>query len=235
MLNTAMTGDAIMITIERQERKLGLNGLIAACGLVIAISLLSSVQARAAETCLDHLIQAENQNKIPRGLLVAIALIESGRNGVPQPHALSQGSHTTYANSSRVAAKMLRDRKGKLQPNMYVGCMQLSLYHHGKHFQPVEKIVDPAANVTYAARYLKRLRAERGGWSEALVAYAGATGERSHEYVCKVWRNLNELDTTSARKLHSNCDRSRSTQIAMRTRRAVQQAQVASANPGQFD
>lgn len=222
-----------MIMVERQQRKCGVNGLIVVCGLAVMIAFLSALPARASETCLDHLIQAENQYKIPRGLMVAIALIESGRNGVPQPHALSHNGHTTYAGSSRVAAKMLRDRKGHLHSDMYVGCMQLSLYHHGKHFQPVEKIVDPAANVMYAARYIKRLRAERGGWSEALVAYAGATGERSHEYVCKVWRNLNELDTGSARKLHSSyCDRGRSAQIALRTRRAVQQAQVASANPG---
>ena len=225
-----------MNTTERQGWKLGLTGILAVCGLAVTLVAVSALPARAGETCLDHLIQAENQYKIPRGLMVAIALIESGRNGVPQPHALSHGSHTTYASSTKAAAKMLRDRKGRLHSDMYVGCMQLSLYHHGKHFQPVEKIVDPAANVMYAARYIKRLRAERGGWSEALIAYAGATGERSHEYVCKVWRNLNELDGISARKLRSSyCDHSRSAQIALRTRRAVQQAQVASANPGQFD
>ncbi|HCF18886.1 MAG TPA: hypothetical protein DEV96_12760, partial [Rhodospirillum rubrum] len=52
-----------------------------------------------------------------------------------------------------------------------VGCMQVNLRYHGGAFDSLEEAIDPAANVAYAASFLRRLFDDTNDWAEAVTAY----------------------------------------------------------------
>lgn len=200
--------------------------------ILLGLSLVPGFsQAAAAKTCTDQVLETERRLRIPRGLLLSMALVESGTEGEPKAFALNVNGQTVYANSVRDAANHLRDGKGRLRKQVFAGCMQLSVDHHGPAFRPVEKIVDPASNVLYAGRMLVRLRSEGGSWSEAIARYQGGSRKQQTAYLCKVWHHLSQLDPTNAKLIDpSECRGIDQAEIAPETRRAFRQSQVAAAN-----
>ncbi|MGQ9371431.1 transglycosylase SLT domain-containing protein [Azospirillum sp. A39] len=177
---------------------------------------------------MSHAIEAERELNIPPGLLVSIALVESGVGGTPHPFAMSVGGRAVFADDGDAAARHLRDGKGRLRDNVYVGCMQLSLSAHRSKFKPLERIVDPRDNVWFAGRLLVRLHGEFGSWRSAVARYNGASLRRAEAYVCKVWHNLQALDANSAKLLESAaCDNDGAPAIAPKTRRTFRNSQVA--------
>jgi hypothetical protein len=186
--------------------------------------------AAAQESCVDNAVEVERKLNIPSGLLVAISLVESGMAGAPNPFAMSVEGRPIYASSSSDAARHLRDKKGKLRNNVYVGCMQLSLAAHRTSFAPIERIADPRENVLYAGRLLVRLHGEQGSWKTAVARYNGGSLRQAQNYVCKIWQHLTELDAPSAKLLESpRCDTSNPVSVAPRTRRTFEKAQEVAA------
>lgn len=204
-------------------------GGVLALGLGMALTPLAAQSAAAAsDGCVAHAVDAEQKLNIPAGMLLAIALVESGTDGVPNPYAISADGRAVVARNTHDASRHLRDRSGRLRQNTYVGCMQLSVQAHKGQFAPVEKIVDPRENVWYAGRLLVRLHGEEGSWKAAIARYNGTSPRRAQAYVCKVWQNLTELDADSARLIASpKCDDSERASIAPATRRTFRNAQVA--------
>ncbi len=214
---------------DRQQRvRLSFGGWLAlAVGL--CTTPLVAKPALAQDTCVTHAVEAERQFNIPPGLLVAIALVESGMDGAPHPFAMSVQGRPVFARSTSDAARHLRDSRGQFKPNVYVGCMQISLSSHRGQFQPVERIVDPRENVFYAGRLLLRLHGEEGSWKSAVARYNGGSTRRAQGYVCKVWQHLSELDGKSAKLLESpRCD-TEPVSIAPSTRRSFRNAQQVAA------
>lgn len=207
-------------------------GGLTALALGMALAPLDSTPASAAQdSCVSHAVEAERELNIPAGLLVSIALVESGMGGTPQPYALSVGGRSVFADDGAEAARHLRDSKGRLRDNVYVGCMQISLKAHRSKFSPLERIVDPRDNVWFAGRLLVRLHGEFGSWRSAVARYNGAPLRKAEAYVCKVWHNLQALDATSARLLESAaCDADTAPAIAPKTRRTFHSSQVAAIN-----
>lgn len=200
---------------------------------------LASVQPAAAagkipdaNACVQHAAEAEQALDIPRGLLLAIALVESGRDGIPHPYAMSVNGRAVNARNVADASRHLTDRRGQFRSNIFVGCMQLSLTYHRGQFQPTESMVEPKNNVWYAARLLVRLHGDEGSWKSAVARYNGGSTRQARNYVCKVWQNLNELDARSARLLETaGCDDSGNGSVTPATRRSYRHAQqVASIN-----
>jgi hypothetical protein len=201
-----------------------MGGLIAfALGFVVIFAIHSAAMAATMEdSCVDHAIEAERTLDIPSGLLVAVALVESGMDGSPQPFALSVNGRSIFARSSEDAARFLRGG------NVYVGCMQLSVLSHRSQFSPVQKMVEPRENVWYAGRMLARLHDELGSWGHAVARYNGGTMRSAQGYVCRVWQNLVSLDPESAKALDvRNCAIRETPSIAPATRRSYQKSQVA--------
>jgi hypothetical protein len=179
-------------------------------------------------SCVDHALEAERQYQIPSGLLVSLSLVETGMGGKPQPFVINDDGRAVRAETMEEAARHIRDRAGRLREGLFVGCMQLSVTHHSKNFKPVEHILDPRQNVFYAARYLKRLRAEMGSWTKAVGRYQGGTREQRLAYVCKVNGHLSQLEPRSAALLDSaHCERTDQPTIAPETRRKFRERQVA--------
>ncbi|PWC55658.1 lytic transglycosylase [Azospirillum sp. TSO22-1] len=213
----------------RNQRVRTMLGGMLALGLGMALTPLAAQSAAAAsEGCVAHAAEAEQKLNIPAGMLLAIALVESGTDGTPNPYAISANGRAIMARSPQDAARHLRDRGGRVRENTYVGCMQLSVQVHKGQFAPLEKIAEPRENVWYAGRLLVRLHGEEGSWKAAIARYNGTSPRRAQAYVCKVWQNLAELDQESAKLIASpKCDDSERASIAPATRRTFRNAQVA--------
>ncbi|TWB40560.1 transglycosylase SLT domain-containing protein [Nitrospirillum pindoramense] len=195
----------------------------AIAGLVIGLGLMSAAPAGAA--CLDHILQAEKEAGVPSGLLLAVALVESGQSISSEAYAVNVKGTAHFVSTPTAAAKYLRDPKGNLRQDVTAGCMQLSLSDHKAAFHPVEKIVDPKENVQYAARMLARLRATAGSWAAAVARYNGGSGKTAHAYACKVRSNLVSLNSINASLIDGNgCSDEASTAVTPRTRRVYQNA-----------
>ncbi|MEI6558757.1 MAG: transglycosylase SLT domain-containing protein [Rhodospirillaceae bacterium] len=188
--------------------------------------------AHAGENdCHTNTSAVERQLHIPNGLLLAISLVESGIDGVPQPNAVSLGARTVQTSSRADALRRIQGRDGALRRDAFVGCMQLSVRHHRGAFHSIEAMIEPKSNIWYAGHMLVRMHAETGSWSRAVARYQGGSRSQSHAYVCRVWNHLAELDWGSAKTLEPRrCGEMNPPEIAPKTRRAFQQAQVA-ANP----
>ncbi|HYE50473.1 MAG TPA: transglycosylase SLT domain-containing protein [Azospirillaceae bacterium] len=194
--------------------------------LLTAFALFLAGPARAG--CLDHIGAAEKDAGIPSGLLMAVALVESGNGGSPTPYVVNVKGKAVYARTQAEAARFLRDGQGKLRTNVTVGCMQLSLTHHRAAFRPVEKMLDPQENVRYAARYLARLRSETGSWAGAVARYNGGSVKMAKVYQCKVQRTLTELGADSVTLIDgSKCGKAQDPHISPKTRKAFEKSQVA--------
>lgn len=199
--------------------------------VAVIFCLLGWTASQAATTCHNEVLIAEQANNIPQGLLLAMALVESGRGGMPHAHALSVGGRAIYAKSAKDAERYFRDRSGRLKRNVFVGCLQLSLKYHGQHFRPLHRIAEPDFNVAYAARYLARHYQTYGNWTKAVQRYQGGSARQRRAYVCKVWNALNALGRGGAHILDASNCRRRTVAVAPPTRRALRNMQVAEAIP----
>ncbi|MBP7336058.1 transglycosylase SLT domain-containing protein [Niveispirillum sp.] len=196
------------------------SGLLIAFTFLIGLMLLA-LPARAG--CLDHIVEAEKEMNIPKGILLAVSLVESGGGGTPSPFIMNVRGRVLFPRSEAEAATYLRDNQGNLRGNVYAGCMQLSLAHHKQAFRPVEKIVNPEANVRYAAKYLVSLRRETGSWAAAVTKYNGSSGVKAAAYQCKIKNQLVSLGAGSSADLimtSGKCDVSNPPSVGPRTRRA---------------
>ena len=191
---------------------------------LLSLLIFGTGAARAA-SCTDAILAAEKEFGIPSGLLLAIALVESGNSGAPAAYAMNVGGKPIMAKSEADAAKYLRDSRGRLRQGVMAGCMQLSLAHHKAAFHPVERIVSPVENVRYAARYLGRLKSMTGSWAKAVVRYNGASGKKAQAYQCNVQRRLVSLDADAASLFDGlNCSKASTPRISTKTRNAFQTA-----------
>lgn len=201
-----------------------------ALGVGLLMAPLAAKPALAQDSCVTAAVEVEQKLNIPSGLLVAIALVESGQDGAPHPFAMSVQGRPYYARNVSDAARKLRDSRGNLRSDTYVGCMQLSVDSHRGQFQPVERIVDPRENVQYAGKLLLRFHGEEGNWKTALARYNGGSARRAQGYICKIWQHLNELNEQSAKLLASSrCDDTDPVSVAPKTRRSFQRAQEVAA------
>lgn len=201
------------------------SGLLLAFTFLIGLMILA-VPARAG--CLDHIVDAEKEFNIPKGVLMAVSLVESGGGGTPSPFIMNVRGRVVIPRTEAEAATYLRDNKGNLRGSVYAGCMQLSLAHHKQAFRPVEKIVNPEANVRYAAKYLVDLRRETGSWAAAVTRYNGSSGAKAAAYQCKIKNQLVSLGAANSADLISTtgkCDSRNLPSIGPRTREAFKKHQ----------
>lgn len=149
--------------------------------------------------CDDIARRAEERFGIPRSLLRAIARVESARRVgevvVAWAYTLNIAGAAHYADSVEEAAGKVLDAVGSGQ-SVDVGCMQVNLRWHkiaelepdadAPAFRTVREALDPALNVAYGARFLRRLYEAEGDWTNAVARYHGASYERRRAYVCRV-------------------------------------------------
>lgn len=136
------------------------------------------------EECEHWLASAERRYGIPPYLLHAIAVTESGRRNRPNPYAMNIGGRSYFANSTADMERVVILNGTK--SNIDLGCMQVSLKHHGKKFTDWRSLLNPRTNVEYGAWFLRSLAKELGSWEAAVGAYHSRTSWRSANYRCLV-------------------------------------------------
>jgi hypothetical protein len=156
-----------------------------------------------SQICAKAVHAAEIINQLPRFLLHAVSLTESGRwhdkaqAAVAWPWTITAEGEGKFFRTKADALAEVKRLQSRGISNIDVGCMQINLKYHGHVFQKVEEAIDPINNVAYAATLLKRLRLKSGSWAHAVGRYhAGGWKGRGKDY----WRRVRTLWTTEQQR-----------------------------------
>ena len=102
-----------------------------------------------------------------------------------------------YLSSKLEAINEVRELQARGIRNIDVGCMQVNLYHHPDAFFSLEQAFDPAANVTYAAQFLRSLyrrhRLLAGGGRPCIIRRRPSTKIPYHDRVVRIWNEQQRL------------------------------------------
>ncbi len=161
--------------------------------VVLLLLLLSSNSAFGMQSsekvmaiCRNAAIEAADRHGVPREVLVAITLVETGTN-----RGGSYGAWPWTVNvagkgfwlESRAAALLHAQRSlARGQPSFDVGCFQLNYKWHGEHFASIDHMFEPGPSGDYAAKFLKSLHAETGDWIKAAGFYHSRTQKHATRY-----------------------------------------------------
>ncbi len=164
--------------------------------LVFAWSLAAqAVQSgESTEICRAAITRAEKRFAIPRQLLSAISVAESGRwdearqATIAWPWTVYAEGRGRYLPSKAAAIAEVRALRARGVRNIDVGCMQINLGYHSTAFASQDEAFNPDANATYAARFLKRLYKESRSWSMAIAYFHSRTDALNRPYRVKVLR-----------------------------------------------
>jgi hypothetical protein len=202
----------------------------------------SGAAAQAIEntknTCHAAALAQERRWAIPRGLLAAIALAETGRwdrakrASFAWPWTVTARAQGRHFATKAAAIHHVRALRTEGVSNIDVGCMQINLGYHGQAFSDLDQAFDPATNVAYAARYLRQQRQAAGSWIEAAGRYHSATPEYGHAYrrrITELWDGLGRavepvpVPTTRTARPDRTIDHARMTRLAeaFRDRRPI--------------
>ena len=164
------------------------------CLVVILIMLapLWPGHALGRGLCEPEIRAAAIKYGLPEGILYSVGLTETGRKGSLQPYALNVEGRAMFFDTARAALAAFAAARNRGATLIDVGCMQINQHYHGQHFRSVEHMLQPRANVEYAARFLTRLRARHESWTMAVARYhAGPDNDPAQKrYVCRVIANL---------------------------------------------
>jgi hypothetical protein len=164
-----------------------------------AVAWVAPADATTSDPCSTLAGEVERIEGIPPGLVHAVALAESGRwsdqdrTSQPWPWTVTASADSWFLPSKAAALAKVRELQAAGRTNIDVGCMQVNLGYHGHAFRTLEDALDPVRNVTYGARFLKRLRLETRSWSGATARYHSRDPDRGQAYRAKVYRLWREL------------------------------------------
>jgi hypothetical protein len=171
--------------------------------LLLVCVLAGSGALRAADEalCLEAIVRVEARGGLPRGLLQAIALAESGHRSsdtaayAPWPWTVNNGGDGRYFDSKDEAIGWVEQLPQQKRRNVDLGCMQINLMHHPEAFDDLEEGLDPLTNVTYGARFLMALKDETGSWERAVERYHNAEPALGAAYRERVYASWGDQRT----------------------------------------
>lgn len=209
--------------------------------LTLAFSVLATAPAVAgnviakapehAKTCAKAVTAAESEYRLPKRLLTAVSLTESGhwhkekKEMIAWPWTVYAEGRGRYFPSKEAAIDEVKMLKAKGVQNIDVGCMQINLYYHPDAFEDLETALDPEQNTQYAAKLLKNLREESRSWNVAIAHYHS----RNHKYnvpyrqkVLKIWQKERRKDTDARMAASREAYRLKREELGERIREASQ-------------
>jgi hypothetical protein len=163
--------------------------------------------------CAEAITAHERTQRIPRHLLAAIALAESGRwhagrkVKAPWPWTVNAEGEGRFYDTKAQAVSAVRELRARAVRNIDVGCMQINLLHHPDAFADLDQAFEPVSNVGYGARHLKTLFGETRSWQRAAGRYHSATPKRGRAYRLKVVKLWNEQRRVAADERRRNTRR----------------------------
>jgi hypothetical protein len=145
-----------------------------------------------ANSCRAVTEKAEREESIPRHLLTAISLAETGRWSEKKQElfawpwtVMAKGKGLYFQSKIEAIAAVHRLRKAGVT-NIDVGCMQINLRYHPRAFASLNEAFEPTANVAYAAKFLKSLHGLAQSWPQAAANYHSSDPLRNVAYKDKV-------------------------------------------------
>jgi hypothetical protein len=168
--------------------------LVALC-LALAMPAYGSMR----KVCTVHAAAHEQANRIPKGLVQAVALAESGRwlaedqSTLPWPWTVTSGKDSFYLPTKDAAIAKVQELKAGGRTNIDVGCMQINLHYHPDAFASLDDAFDPNTNIAYGTQFLKELRLQTRSWGKATAFYHSQNRERGNAYRAKVYRFWRKL------------------------------------------
>ena len=139
-----------------------------ASSLITLCAMVLEAQANAdpgdANLCLQAAANAADQTGVPYDVLLAISVVETGRDGQPWPWTVGIAGEGQWSDTAEDAANLVYTALQAGVTNVDIGCFQLNLYWHAGAFQSVEDMLDPSRNAAYAAEFLAEKYAETGDW-----------------------------------------------------------------------
>ncbi len=139
--------------------------------------------------CLAAARRAEGVHGLPPGLLVAIALSESGLHA----HALSIAGRSYYPDDLATARALLRS--GMAQGSTMAGCVQVNA---GVHARGADWPLDAERSADWAGGMLRRWHSESGSWEAALRRWHGGSPAGTRRVLCRVRAKLEVVAPGSA-------------------------------------
>lgn len=171
-------------------------------GFVVALLPGPAVPAWSAEDdsalCLQAASAAAKKTGVPYDVLLAISVIETGRDGKPWPWTVNVAGESHWSKTRAEAAGLVDRAIQSGQTNVDLGCFQLNLYWHAQAFLSAEDMLDPRSNASYAAEFLASKYSETGDWSTAAAAFHSATPEYALPYQSRVKDYLTAFDDGKA-------------------------------------
>lgn len=161
-------------------------------GLPLFILCASGIPATGqnadhARQCLDAINRASQVSGVPRDILLAVAMTETGRQGVngaePWPWALNQAGDSKWFDTREQALQWLNTLIARGVTNIDIGCFQLNWRWHGKAFASTDAMIDPQNNADYAAGFLSDLMHKTGSWEKAVAGFHSFTPELAERYM----------------------------------------------------
>ena len=139
--------------------------------------------------CVKEIIKVEKHLNLPKNLLLAISLTETGRlvddMYIPWPWSLNVKGKGFYLDDQEQTKKYALSNIKNFTKNVDIGCMQINYYYHGKKFNNFDDMINPRINVLYAGYFLIDLKQSHGTWKEAVMRYHSSNPIRKRNYYKK--------------------------------------------------
>jgi len=162
--------------------------------------------AKHLETCRLATEKVESELRLPKRLLNAISLTETGRwhkerrEKIAWPWTVYAEGRGRYLSTKAAAIAEVNKLKAKGVQNIDVGCMQVNLYWHPEAFDNLEEAFTPIVNARYAGRLLQKHRTESHSWNVAIAHYHSQTEKYYVPYrkkVMRIWQEERRKDTAA--------------------------------------
>ncbi len=137
--------------------------------------------------CQSAIDAAQAASRLPKGLLGAIGMVESGRPDAtgavrPWPWTIDAAGQPAFFASKTEAIAAVQALQARGVASIDIGCMQVNLQHHPHAFASLDEAFDPTLNARYAARFLRELWSETRDWASAAALYHSTTPDLAQAY-----------------------------------------------------
>ncbi|MBB3987110.1 hypothetical protein GGQ68_003456 [Sagittula marina] len=160
----------------------------------VSSGAIAGSEGDPAGICVREILRAQVKHQIPGNLLLGIGLQESGMMHKGEltiwPWVANADGDGRFFDTPAQAASWVRARQASGVSSIDIGCMQVNLRWHPEAFAALEEGFDPARNVDYAARFLKRLHDREGDWIAAAGHYHSATDAQQEVYLGRLEQNV---------------------------------------------
>ncbi|MCR8549517.1 transglycosylase SLT domain-containing protein [Salipiger sp. P9] len=154
--------------------------------LWLVAALAGPAGAIPSTACDTAAAEAARRTGVPKEVLMAITRSETGRSvdGAVQPWPWTVNAAGTghWFATRREAERFAAEQLARGEQSFDLGCFQINHRWHGGAFASVSDMLDPEKNALYAARFLQRLYAETGGWTDAAGAFHSRTPKHAERY-----------------------------------------------------